>query len=100
MLFGLKNVPGTLQPAMDVILYTVRCQFSLLYLDNIVVIFRTSIEHIDRVQQLLTILLDADVTPKLKKCDLFKTFTNYLGHVIQQVVWRCSRTALTRFVIF
>lgn len=70
---------------MDVILSTIRWQFALVYLDDIVVFSKNPYEHIDHVKQVLTLLHDAGVgvTLKLEKCDFFKNRINYLRHVIR-----------------
>lgn len=43
MPFGLKNMPDTFQGVRNVILWTARCQYELVYLDDIVV-FSKSVE--------------------------------------------------------
>lgn len=53
---GLKNVPGTFLRAMDVILSSGKWQFALVYLDDMVLFSRIPDEHIDHVQQILTLL--------------------------------------------
>lgn len=49
MPFGLKNALGTFQHAMNVLLTKVKLNFSLVYLDNIVVFSQTPDENIDHV---------------------------------------------------
>ena len=83
MPFGLRNAPGTFQRAIDVILAQVRWQYSLVYLDDIVVFSKTGEEHIDHVRSVLSLLADAGVTLKLKKCFFFTDKIDYLGHVIR-----------------
>lgn len=83
MPFGLRNAPGTFQRTMDVILSTVKWQFALVYLDDIVVFSRTPVEHIDHVRHVLTLLHDDGVILKLKKCRFFTDTIDYLSHVIR-----------------
>lgn len=83
ILFGLKNAPGTFQCAMDVSLSRVKWQFTLFYLDDIVVFSRLPNERIDQVRQVLTLLRNAGVTLKLRKCEFFTNSIDFLGHVIR-----------------
>lgn len=57
-------------------------QFSLTYLFDIVIFLHTPDEHMDHARQFLTLLYEAAVTMNLKKCELFKSFIDYLGHFI------------------
>lgn len=59
MQFGLKNVLGTFQRAVDVLLTKVECQFALDYLDDIVIFSQTKDEHIGYARQVLTLLNNA-----------------------------------------
>lgn len=59
MPFGLKNVPGTSQRAMDVILFPVKRQFVLVYLDDTVLFSRSLRNHINHVEHILSLLQDA-----------------------------------------
>ncbi len=45
MPFGLKNAPSTFRRAIDMILATVKWQFAIVYLDDIIIFSRTSEEH-------------------------------------------------------
>lgn len=83
MPFGLKNAPATFQRAMDVIVAPVRWQTALVYLDDIVIFFRTLEEHITHVRQVLSLLQNAGVTLKVKKCRFITNTIGYLGHVIR-----------------
>lgn len=61
--------PGTISRSMYVILSTVEWQFALVNLDYIAVFSLTPDEHINRVQEVLTLLHDASVMLQLKKRD-------------------------------
>lgn len=52
---GLKNDPGTFQ-AVEVLFKKGKGQFALVFLDDIVIFLRTPDEHIDHVQQVVTLL--------------------------------------------
>lgn len=68
---------------MDVILSTIKWQFALVYLDDIVMFLESPSEHNEHDHHILTPLHDAGVTLKLKKCELFSNTINHLEHVIR-----------------
>lgn len=63
---GLQNTPDSFQHTVDVMLSTVRSEFSLLYLEDIVIFSISPREHIGHVQTVLALLHNAGVTLKLK----------------------------------
>ena len=67
MLFGLKNAPATYQRAIDTIPTTVKWQFSLVHLDDIIFIFSSFGEHKDYPCSVLTLLEQVGVTLWLSK---------------------------------
>ena len=80
MPFGLRNAP--FQRALDIILSAVRWQSCLIYLDDVMVLSRTTEEHLRHVEEILTLLRPAGITLKLTKCSFFQPKVDYLGHVI------------------
>ena len=83
MPFGLKNAPATFQRAIDIILSTVKWQFALIYLDDVVVFSRTFDEHMAHLAIVLRLLKDAGITLRLSKCHFFKREVDYLGHIVR-----------------
>jgi transposase InsO family protein len=83
MPFGLVNAPATFQRAMDVLLTPVLWRKAIVYLDDIIIFSSTVEDHIRDVDQVLTMLNEAGVSLKLKKCRFFRRRVDYLGHVIQ-----------------
>ena len=83
MPFGLRNAPAKFQRALDIILSGVRWQSCLIYLDDVIIFSRTTEEHLQHVDEILTLLRNAGVTLKLKKCEFFQPRVDYLGHVIE-----------------
>lgn len=55
MPFGLKNAPRTFQQAIEVLLMNVKWKFSFVYLDVILIFWRTADKHVDHVRQVLTL---------------------------------------------
>lgn len=68
MTFGLKSAPATFQHALDIALSGVRRQACLIYLDDVIAFSKTVTEHITYVDAVLTLLWDARIALKLKKC--------------------------------
>ena len=82
MPFGLRNAPATFQRALDIILSGVRWKTCLVYIDDVVIFWKTEEEHSAQVSHVLTLLEEAGVKLKLKKCFFFHQRVEYLGHVI------------------
>lgn len=71
MPFGHKNAPEMFQRTMDVISSSIKWKPAPLYLDNIVVFPKTPLKHFEHVRSVLTVLEEAGVILKLKKCEFF-----------------------------
>lgn len=78
---GLKNSPPSFQRVMAEILSSCR-QFSLVYIDDIVVFSRSFEEHLNHLQQLLSTLSQYNFQLNPPKCKLFHQKIDYLSHVI------------------
>lgn len=75
--------PGRSQTARDIIFSSVKCQFALLYFDDIVNFSHSLDQHIDHMLQVLKLFNELEVTLKLKKCELFTNRIDYLGPVMK-----------------
>ena len=53
--------------------------FVLVYLDNILIFFRTLQEHIQHIRKALERLREAKIYARLHKCEFFKKKVDYLG---------------------
>ena len=82
MPFGLKNAPGTFQRAIDIILATVRWQCAIVYLDDIVIFSNNVKEHLQHITKVLSLLNNAGMTLKLRKCFFLQQRVEYLGHIV------------------
>lgn len=67
---------------MDLVLTGLRWSASLVYLYDIIVYPSSLLEHMDRLRQVLTCLLSANLKPKLSKCLFARPELQALGHVI------------------
>lgn len=67
---------------MDINLASVKWQHAPVYLDDVVVFFKTPEEHLSHVEFLLQLIDNAGMTLKLKKCVFFSDAVDYLGYVM------------------
>jgi len=81
--FGFCNARATFQRAIDMILAGVKWQYVLVYLDDIIVYSADAESHLSHLEKVLTLLGENGVTLKAKKCHLFSSEVEYLGHVIR-----------------
>jgi len=82
MAFGLTNAPAIFQRALDIFLSGMTSQTFLVYLDDVIVFSDSPENHVKAIDEALTRLGRAGVTLKAKKCQLFQTSFQYLGHII------------------
>jgi hypothetical protein len=82
MAFGLTGAPATFQFAMNASLAPVLRKFALVFFDNILIYSQTYEQHLDHVNQVLTILQRDKWQVKLSKCAFAQQKIAYLGHVI------------------
>lgn len=78
MLLGLKMTPVAIQRAMDVVLFPVKRQPALVYLDDTSAFSKNVSNVMAHLWQALALLGNAEVTLKLKKCSFFAKKTNCL----------------------
>lgn len=80
MLSGLCNAPGLSQRTMNVIFTDVVWQFALVYFDAVVVFLKSLKKHFLAARNVLTLLNDAGVTFKHKRCKFFAKTIHYPKH--------------------
>lgn len=78
---SLRKIPETFQRTRDIILPSVKCQHALIYPDDVVVFSKMSAKHIKTARPVVTLQRDAEVSLKIKSCEFFTSYTNYLGYV-------------------
>ena len=84
MPFGLTNAPACFQRCMDSILSSVKNLFCMVYLDDVIIFTKSAKEHLNQIDEVLTLLENAGAKLKLEKCHFFKQKLKYLGHVISK----------------
>ena len=78
---GLKNSPPSFQRIMSDLLSPCR-KFCLIYLDDILIYSKTFDQHLQHLNQVLSILNNHKFQLNPQKCELIKTSIDYLGHTI------------------
>lgn len=68
MLSGLKTFSATFQRAMNVMPTYVRWQFALMYLDDVAVICKLSLDDTGEIRHVLQLIYAPGLNHKLKKC--------------------------------
>ena len=82
MPFGLTDAPATFQCLMESCLEDYHLKYCIIYLDDIIIFFKTSEEHIDRLGKVFQKLDEAGLRLKPGKCEFFWDRLGYLGHVV------------------
>ena len=81
MPFGLHGAPATFQRMMDIILRGTE-EFAAALLDDVIIFSETWEEHIKHLDQIFSILKEAGLTAKPRKCNFGMCEVNYLGHTV------------------
>lgn len=82
MPFGLCNAPGTFQRLMECVLRGLTWQIALIYLDDVLVYFRTFEEHLHHLCLVFDRFRAAGLKLKPSKFHFGQQQVKYLGHVI------------------
>ncbi|CAB3224051.1 unnamed protein product [Arctia plantaginis] len=84
MPFGLANAPAVFQRVIHKILTKTKVPFVIIYMDDILIPSRTFDEGLQRLEQVLGLLLDAGLTLKMEKCNFFQEKIVFLGFEINK----------------
>jgi hypothetical protein len=82
MAFGLKNSPATFQRCISMAIG--ENEFSLAYLDDIIIFSRTVEDHLIHIESILTSLSKHNLNAKMSKCEFFKKSLTFLGHIVSR----------------
>ena len=82
MPFGLCNAPATFQRLMDMVLAGVQWSSCLVYIDDVIIIGKTFIEHLRNLREVFNRLKEAGLKLKPVKCDFCCTQVGFLGHIV------------------
>ena len=82
MPFGLTNAPATFQSCMNHTFKKQLRKFLLVFFDNILIYSQSWEEHLQQLDEVLSILEEKQLYAKMSKCEFGMTEMLYLGHVI------------------
>ncbi|CAF5162781.1 unnamed protein product, partial [Rotaria magnacalcarata] len=66
------------------LLVNTRWDFCLVYIDDVIVFSQTFDQHVAHLNEIFSVLYNANLQLNPQKCSLFKDEINYLGHTINQ----------------
>ena len=78
--FGLAQTPAYFQNFINKVLNGLN--FTLAYLDDVIIFSDTTDQHLKHIQIVLTKLKQANLKLKKNKCAFFKKELHYLGHLL------------------
>jgi hypothetical protein len=82
MPFGLTNAPATFQRLMETVLAVLEWKTCLVYIDDIIIYSRSVSEHVDALEEIFKLLMNAGLKLKPIKCNLFRHQVRYLGYIV------------------
>ena len=84
MPFGATNTPATFQRLMHDCLGDLNMNWSIVYLDDIIIFSDTKEEHLKRLEAVFQKLAAAGLKLKPSKCHFFKEEIEYLGYIVSE----------------
>jgi hypothetical protein len=82
MSFGLNNVPTVFMDMMIRVFHDYLDQFTVVFIDDILIYSKTSEEHKEHLCKVLERLRSEKLYAKLEKCEFWLDSVSFLGHVI------------------
>ena len=82
MPFGLSNAPTTFMDLMHKVFQSYLDQFVVVFVDDILIYFKSEEEHEDNLRVVLQVLRDHQLYAKFRKCEFWLAEVKFLGHVV------------------
>src|SRR6266498_2842543 len=98
MPFGLCNAPATFQRLMNHILRKYLEDFTLIYLDDIIIYSKTWKGYLNHLRLVFRALREAGLMVKIKKYEFAKKELKFLGHVISREGIRTDSEKIKKMV--
>ncbi|CAF4618994.1 unnamed protein product, partial [Rotaria sp. Silwood2] len=80
---GITNGPATFQRIINHILGPARWKYALAYIDDVIIYSKTFEEHVTHLNDICTMLKNAQFRLNPEKCEIAQTQTDYLGHNVK-----------------
>lgn len=80
--FGLANAPSAYSRLVQMALDKLPPGFAIAYIDDVLVHSKTLDDHLQHLTQVVELHVECGMKLNLKKCHLFATQVEYLGHVV------------------
>ena len=81
---GLTNGPPTFQRIVNQILGPNRWKHMLAYIDDIIIYSKNFAEHVQHIEEVCSLLKEANFKLNIEKCEVARTEILFLGHVVAQ----------------
>ena len=80
---GLTNGPPTFQRIVNQILGPNRWKHVLAYIDDIIIYSKNFMEHLQHIEEICSLLHEANFKLNVEKCEVARTEILFLGHVVK-----------------
>ena len=84
MSFGLTNTPAAFMEFMNGVFLPYLDYFVIVYIDDILVYFKTKEDHVRHLRIVLQRLREEKLYAKFSKCEFWLTSVTFLGHVVSK----------------
>jgi transposase InsO family protein len=81
---GIKNGPPTFQRIVNNLLGNLQWQCALAYIDDIIIYSKSMSEHLQHLEQVLSLLHHANFRLNATKCEFARKKIKFLGHMISE----------------
>jgi hypothetical protein len=79
---GFKNSPAIFQRMVDNILGSTKWEFALAYIDDLIIFSTTFDDHIEHVDRVMRLLIDAGLSIQAEKTKLFRRSIEFVGYQV------------------
>ena len=84
MPFGLTNAPAAFMDLMNRVFHPYLDQFVIVFIDDILVYYKSAEEHALHLKIVLQTLRDRQLYAKFSKCEFWLNEVIFLGHVVSE----------------